>query len=457
MDSQNPPSIDDHRLGRILLENPIVREEDLKRCLEIQALTGNSRMLGQILVEEGILTYEMLEEFLRVQAARRAHAPAPIAPATNDVSLNSLVQMAAQMGANDFFVCEGRAVTARVAGILRKLTKNPVPPPEIWEFVTQIFGPKALDQLAENSSIETDFSRPGIGFGRVCAFRHFEGIGLSLKLHPELARPGDTAGLPVELANSLQPGKGLVLIVGEARSGVSETLATCIAEVSKDQNRVVLVLDESFERPVPQAGAIVTRRKVGRHTRNYASGLLAAARSLPDVVVVADISHPESFDLALHVAESGRLVIAGYRARSVTQALRRACEGFPVQEQARARATVASLLRCAVAQQLIPDSKRTGLVLAHELLRSCDAVREVLHDANFTQLGLLLRLNQHFGTSMDRAIVQLLRAGRITFEDAFSRAEDKALLMSLPKETRSSLGKEAVAVLESFEKAGKGS
>lgn len=457
MDPHQNPEVDGHRLGRILLENPIVRQEDLQRCLEIQALTGNSRMLGQILVEEGILTYEMLEELLRVQTARRTHTPEQgVDGPVTALESESYLETAVRMGASDLYICEGRPVTLRVAGSLRRVTEGPIAPPEIWELVKRLFGAKALDQLADTKSIDASFSRPGIGHGRVHAYRHFEGIGLAIRLHPEAPRTFDSAGLPAELKAALQPGKGFVLVAGEARSGISETLAICLAEVCKDPNRIVLVLDEAFERPAPSGGAIVVRRRVGTHTKSYAAGLRAATRELPDVVVVGNVSDPEAFDLALRVAESGRLVIAGYRARSVTVALQSACEGFPVHERARARVTLASLLRCAFAQQLVPDQKRTTVVLAHEILRANDAVRDVLRDGNFAQLALLLRLNKDFGTSMDASLVHLWKSGRIVFEDAFACAEDKAHVMGTQKETRPAQARSVTAVLESFEKSGKG-
>jgi hypothetical protein len=45
--------MDDIRLGSLLLESKIIREADLEKCLEVQALTGNTRMVGQILLEQG--------------------------------------------------------------------------------------------------------------------------------------------------------------------------------------------------------------------------------------------------------------------------------------------------------------------------------------------------------------------------------------------------------------------
>ena len=381
---------------------------------------------------------------------------AKLSSSEESLESESYLETAARMGASDLHICEGRPVTLRVAGSLRRLTEGPIAPPEIWELVKRLFGAKALDQLAENKSIAASFSRAGIGHGRAHAFRHFEGIGLTIRLHPEAARSAESAGLPEELKTSLQPGKGFVIIAGEARAGVSETLAICLAEVCKDPNRIVLVLDETFERPAPSGGAIVVRRRVGTHTKSYEAGLRAATRELPDVVVVGNASDPQAFDLALRVAESGRLVIAGYRARSVTVALQSACEGFPLHERARARVTLASLLRCAFAQQLVPDSKRTSVVLAHEILRANDAVRDVLRDANFAQLALLLRINKDFGTSMDASLLHLWRSGRIAFEDAFACSEDKAHIMGTQKEMRAAPARSVGAVLDSFEQSGKG-
>ena len=75
----------DHRLGALLLENPLMREEDLDRCLEIQQLTGGARPLGQILVDEGVISADDLEQLLEVQSERRAAGTSEAATAASRI------------------------------------------------------------------------------------------------------------------------------------------------------------------------------------------------------------------------------------------------------------------------------------------------------------------------------------------------------------------------------------
>ena len=44
--------MDDTRLGSILLESKVISEVELEKCLEVQALTGNTRTIGQILLAQ---------------------------------------------------------------------------------------------------------------------------------------------------------------------------------------------------------------------------------------------------------------------------------------------------------------------------------------------------------------------------------------------------------------------
>ena len=404
-----------------------MREEDLQRCLEIQALTGSSRPLGQILVEEGVITTEMLDELLGIQGARRTQTvPQALVPGQD---LGRFLQAAVAQGASDLYVSEGSPVMARVAGVLQKMTAEPIAPPEVWAFVRNLLGENALDLIAEHRTLHSDFQRESLTRGRICAFRHSEGVGVAIRLHPEHVRPPADTGVPKGFFAALEANKGLVLVAGESRSGISETLATVVHEVSREKNRIVLVLDAVMEHPLPVDGAVVIRRRVGEHTKSYATGLQAAMHEAPDVIVVGDLSDPEAFDLALHAAESGRLVVGAVRARSAVLALQRCLVPYPAQDLPRMRTMLASLLRAVLAVQLVPDKTKTSMLLATELLLVSDAAREVMREGNLSQMNLLVRLNSEFGQSMDSSLIRLVKSGKVKFEDVFHRAEDKALVM----------------------------
>ncbi len=420
--------MNDTRLGSILLENPLMRQEDLERCLEIQALTGGQRPLGEIFVDEGVITRETLDELLAVQASRRARVRDSLGHEGGDPE--SYLRAAAQLGASDLIMTEGRPVMVRIGGTLRALSESAVRPQDIFEFINNRLGTDAMVAMAEHKSVTRELVAPGVARGRVSAYRHFDGVAVIAHLHPEPIREARAAGLPVELSRAVSAGRGLVLVTGEVGGGLTETLNTLLLTVASEKNRFVLALDKLFEGPLPITPAVVARRRVGIDTESFASGLRAAIADAPDALFIGDVPDIEVLDLALRAAESGQLVVAALHARSVVAALERILCGYPTYDLARVRNVLAAALTCVVTLSLVPSQDGAESRLATELLVMNDAAREVVRAGTLNQLNLLMRLEgADCGHSMDDSLIALVGDQKIRFEDAFRRAEDKSRVL----------------------------
>lgn len=420
--------MESNRLGNLLLEGNMVREEDLERCLEIQALTGGSRPLGQILVEQNVISAVELNEILQLQEERRAIIP-PLVPVQGQ-GCERFFAAAVAAGATEMILSEGRSTMVRVAGQLRELEEDALDGLEVWQFVRRYMGENALDVLAERRSITQEFHVPHVGRGRIMAFRHCDGACVIVRLQPEHVRSPQEAGLDQNILRCLGAGKGLVLVTGEAGSGITSTMATMLGEIVRKDPQLVLILDETIEYEIPKGNAIVVTRRIGEDSLDYESALSAAIRDDPDVLVVGDVSTPARFDLALRAAEDGRLVIAGLHARSVGAALRRALNFYHSHDVPHIRSTLASVLNCVLRLQLVPDKDAVSQVLATELLVMDRAARAVVRDGSLDRLKLLLNMEgTASGHSMDSSLERLLREDSITFEDSFHLADDKSRLL----------------------------
>ena len=427
--------MDNTRLGSILLENPLMRQEDIERCLEIQALSGGSRPLGEILIQEGVISREALEELLAIQQSRRAQTrgTAEVQGSGPDSYLRSAVAHQA----SDLIMSEGRRVLIRTGGQLRELTQEPIASKDLFDFLGKRIGPDVLHILADHKAVAREFNEPGLARGRICVFRHFDGVCVTIRLHPNQVRDPATSGIPNELVRGLGMGKGMLLVTGDVRSGVSETLASLLQIAVSEPNRVVLVLDRDFEVPVLPGPAVLTRRKVGVDTKSYASGLRASTIEAPEVIFVGDASDVETFDLALRAAEAGSLVITAVRARSVVAALERVLNGYPAYDVPRVRTSLAAVINCVAAMHLLPTNTREGMVLASEVLMLNDAARDIVRGGALTQLNLLMRLESaECGHGLDDSLIGLVEKQRVRFEDAFVCAEDKARLLQVAQKKR---------------------
>lgn len=427
--------MDETRLGTILLESRVIAEDDLQKCLEIQELTGGARPLGQILVEQGLIEPASLGKLLELQQTRMRERQVRLLGGEE-----RLIETVVGLGASDLVVSEGRPALARVAGDWRALTSEPLRGPEVWDFVRDEMGPEVLEELAERCHVTRDLQRPGLCRGRITAFRQFDGVAVTARLHPEAVRSSEQLGIPAAVLDIVDAGRGLLLLTGEHGGGRTERLAALVHHAARDAARYVVVIDDSLEYPVPTDGAIVARRRIGEHVADYASALQTAIHEDPDVVVIGDAGEPRTFDLALRAAESGRLVIACLHSSGAVAALVRALNFYPAYDVTRARASLAAVLRGVYGHHLLPDIDRTGFVPADELLLLDDAAREVLLGGELGKLNMLMRMaGGKSGHSLDQRLFDLVASGRVRFEDVFARAEEKAWVL---ERLRTTVGKE---------------
>lgn len=419
--------MDEYRLGSILLEGGVVDEAGLERCLAIQALTGSSRPIGRILVEQGLLDEATLTRLLELQKTRLT-SQAALIPA-DDLASTSLLTAAKENGASEIVVSEGRPVLVRIGSSWQRLTDETLSGPEVWDFVRETMGFDVLEQLAENHFVSRPWELDGIGAGAATAFRQFDGVAGRLTFGRTTVESLSDLGIPEAVGEAIDSGKGLVLCVGERGIGRSELLASLTKHAAQDPSQYVVVVGDE---PVvcQEDGALVVQRQFGIDPETRADVLRSVVREDPDVMVIADVGSPETFELALRAAEGGRLVIAYLDAKNVVQALMRIFNFYPSYELPRIRVALAAVLRSVLVRHLLPNAEHTGTVSATELLVVQDPVREVLRSGSVEDINLLLRAEGGAcGHPLDRSMLDLLGSGLVRMDDVFARAEEKAWLL----------------------------
>ncbi|GDY02712.1 twitching motility protein PilT [Planctomycetota bacterium] len=423
--------MDDTRLGSLLLDSRVIDEADLEKCLEIQSLTGSARPLGHILIEQGLLDQSLLDQVLALQQSRRNAQRTALASETQDV--DGWFRAALAVHARDLVLSEGRPVLARAGAEWRTLTDTPLRGPEVWDFVRREMGDKVLEQLAGRHCVAVDLHKKNLCRGRITAIRHFDGVAAFVALQPEHTPAVAELGLPAKVVEIVRAGRGLVLLVGERGEGRVEALSAVLAEIARDANRYVVVLDDAIGAELP-SGALIARRRVGEHVAGYVPALRTAVREDPDAIVVGSLAHPESFDLAMRAAEGGRLVVGWIDGTSVTSALQRVLGFYPSYDVSRVRTTLASVLRAVCVRHFLPAAKGDAMVVATEALFVDSAARELLRNGELASLNLLMRAsNDDSGHSLDHSMIDLIGRGLLRIEDAYSRAEEKSWLLDRSK------------------------
>ncbi len=141
----------------------------------------------------------------------------------------------------------------------------------------------------------------------------------------------------------------------------------------------ILTLEDPVEYLYASQRCLIQQREIGLHCMTFASGLRAALREDPDVILLGELRDSETIRLALTAAETGHLVLATLHTRGAAQAVERLVDSFPAQEKDPVRNQLAGSLRAVLSQKLEVD-KQEGRVALFELLINTPAVGNLIRE-----------------------------------------------------------------------------
>ena len=98
-------------------------------------------------------------------------------------------------------------------------------------------------------------------------------------------------------------------------SGKSTTLAAMVGYLNQHADAHILTLEDPVEYLYTSQRCLIQQREIGLHCMTFASGLRAALREDPDVILLGELRDSETIRLALTAAETGHLVLATLHTR----------------------------------------------------------------------------------------------------------------------------------------------
>jgi twitching motility protein PilT len=131
-------------------------------------------------------------------------------------------------------------------------------------------------------------------------------------------------------------------------------------------------------------------------------------------------------DLLL-AAETGHLVLSTLHTLDATETINRIITVFPPHQQRQVRIQLASVLKAAVSQRLLPRADGGGRTAAVEVMVSTAFIRDAIVDKDKTSLihGAIAAGTSQYGMqTFDQSIFSLYQQGLVTLEEALRWASN---------------------------------
>ena len=345
-----------------------------------------------------------------------------------------------ERNASDLHLTAGAHPTVRVRGRLQPLEEYPVMTTEqTRETVYSILTNDQRQRLETEWQIDFAYAIPGRARFRVNAYYQRGAIGAAFRLIPFSIKTVEELGLPIVMHELARKPRGFVLVTGPTGSGKSTSLAAVVDEINATREEHIMTIEDPIEFLHGHKKCIVNQREVGSDAHSFATGLKAALRQDPDVILIGEMRDLETIHTALTAAETGHLVFATLHTQDTPQTIDRIIDVFPASQQQQVRVQLSVALQGIITQQLLPTADGAGRVAACEVLLATPAIRNLIREGKTHQIYSSLQTGGNIGMqTMDAALATLVRKGSITQALAEARS-------STPDELRRLLGAESFA------------
>ena len=344
------------------------------------------------------------------------------------MDLNELLKVAVASSASDLHLKVGSYPMMRVSGLLVVASEaKRLERADTEAMAAALFSPEHLEKFRKNQEVDLAHSVTGLGRFRCNVYQQRGTVAIVLRVIPHKVKNIDELGLPPVLKNIAQEERGLVLVTGTTGSGKSTTLAAMIDHINSTRSTHIITIEDPIEYLHRDYQSIVNQREVAVDTRSFSYALRSALRQDPDVILVGEMRDHETVETALLAAETGHLVLSTLHTLDATETINRIISVFPPHQQRQVRLQLASVLKAAISQRLMPRADGLGRVPAVEVMVSTAFIRDCIVDKDKTPAihnAIASGTSQYGMQTFDQSIFALYQQGFVTLEEALRWASN---------------------------------
>jgi twitching motility protein PilT len=265
--------------------------------------------------------------------------------------------------------------------------------------------------------------------------------------------------LPPQFTKAAEEKNGLILVTGATGSGKTTTLAALLNRINTEKSIHVITLEDPVEFVHPHIKATFNQRELGSDFDAFSTGLRAALRQAPKVILVGEMRDRETVEIGMSAAETGHLVMSTLHTVDAGQTINRIVGMFGQEEEQQIRIRLADTLRWVISQRLVPKVGG-GRIALLEIMNNNMRVKDTIlngetEDKTFYDI---VRDGDSYGMwTFDQHISKLYAQGLISEQTAKGYATRKAVVARSIDNIKASKGEkttdiEGLAMDESYEK-----
>ncbi|MCA9090531.1 MAG: PilT/PilU family type 4a pilus ATPase [Planctomycetaceae bacterium] len=264
--------------------------------------------------------------------------------------------MQIKLGASDLHLQVNKPPLVRVKGEIREVQMPVITEAEMWEMFIDVMDDrnKAIMEREGGADFAHVVQVDGSNWRfRVNLFKQLGKPGMVARKIEQSIPPFEGLYLPPTMEELCKYDQGMVLLAGVTGSGKSTTIASMLNWVNANYRKHLLTIEDPIEFVYTADKCLINQREIGQDVIDFNIAMKHAVREDPDIMLVGEMRDMETFETAIHAAETGHLVFGTIHASSAPGTIGRILDLFPQAMHSAIRASMAMNMKAIVGQKLL--------------------------------------------------------------------------------------------------------
>jgi twitching motility protein PilT len=354
-----------------------------------------------------------------------------------ELEIDKLYRALVKLEGSDLHLKVDRPPMIRVKGLLQPLNRGPIDDEEMCRLIFPMMDERNRKIFDEEGGADFAYfcDVDGVSWRfRVNVLQQLGHVGLVARRINNWIPDLEALHIPPILYELCKYSQGMVLLAGVTGSGKSTTIASMLNYVNKNYRKHILTLEDPIEFVFQEEKCLINQREIGQDVVNFGIGMKHAVREDPDVMLVGEMRDRETFETAIHAAETGHLVFGTIHASTAPSTIGRILDLFPQGMHSAIRSALTFNMKGIVAQKLLPSIlEGVQRVPSVEIMTFNPTVRKLLLEKSDEKLSDAIRIGYAEGMQdFTKSLKDLVQAKKIDRATAFEVAPNvEALKMAL--------------------------
>ena len=311
------------------------------------------------------------------------------------IEIDKIFRASIDQKCSDVHLQVGRPAIFRIRGELTPLKMAPITEEQMIQLTFPMMDQRKLDIFHQDGG--SDFAKMVDHNGepwrfRINLFTQLSKVGMVARKIERSIPPFEGLYLPPRMKELCLFDQGMVLLAGVTGSGKSTTIGSMINWINANLNKHIVTIEDPIEFVFTGSQCLINQREIGQDVVDFHVAMKHAVRQDPDIMLVGEMRDRDTFETAIHAAETGHLVMGTIHASSAPGTISRILDLFPSPMHGAIRASMAMNMQAIVGQKLLKTIvDKPSRVPIIEILSFNSSIRKAVLEGSDEKLYGLMR------------------------------------------------------------------